>query len=105
MQLEVFPILHQDAITDTAISDPLIVALEEVHFMSSIVNRIKRKNYRSYRMRLAARLLLLLRKEMDHPEATMWDALDVGYLTLLQNVPFWPEGKPVKAKWNIRRWP
>lgn len=83
MKKEVFPVMINDEISSTAMSDRLIVALGEYHFLSSIGNRLKRKNYASYRMRLAARLLLLVRQETESNEAAMSDCLTVEYFDII----------------------
>ena len=74
---EVFKSMQKDEIGLTAMKDNLILALGEIYFFSNIRNKIKRKNYASFRMRLGARLLILLRKEIDNSEASMSECLVV----------------------------
>ncbi|XP_062612913.1 uncharacterized protein LOC134274668 [Saccostrea cucullata] len=82
LKKEVFPIMRQDNITKTAVADPLIVALGDVWLMKCVDNKRKRKYYCSFRMRLAARLLHLLRKE-SQCEASLWDFLTPGHFDLV----------------------
>jgi len=97
MQREVFPIMHNDEITATAVTDPLIVALGEIHFMRSIGNRLKRKNYASYRMRLAARLLHLVRKEINEENATMTECLKVDHFDVFAKCALLACGKTLDS--------
>lgn len=59
---EVFPSMLRDQISDIAQNDTLIVALGDVWLMKNIGNKSRRKNFTSFRMRLAARHLSLLRE-------------------------------------------
>ena len=77
MKSEVFPSMNKDDITGIALHDTLIVAIGEWHFINNMGNKLKRKNYSSYRMRLCARLLQIVRAELQDPLATMSDCLVV----------------------------
>ena len=74
---EVFKSMKKDDIGLTAMKDKLIIALGESHYFSNFGNRLKRKNYASFRMRLGARLLKLLRTDIGNNEATMSECLVV----------------------------
>ena len=50
LRKEVFPSMMRGCVSDTAKTDPLIISLGEFHFMSNISNKMRRKNYTSYRM-------------------------------------------------------
>ena len=58
---EVFASMQVDDISEIAQNDPLIVMLGESWLRRNISNKLKRKNYASGRMRLAAKLLKELR--------------------------------------------
>ena len=75
--IEVFKSIKKDDIGLTAMKDNLIIALGESHFFSNFGNRLKRKNYASFRMRLGTRLLKLLRTDIGNNEASMSDCLVV----------------------------
>ena len=77
MKSEVFPSMKKDELTAIAVSDNLIVALGEWHFINNLGNKIKRKNYTSYRMRLAARMLQIVRDQIGDPSATLSQCLVV----------------------------
>lgn len=62
-------------ISETAMSDTLIISLGEFHFLSNFSNKIRRKNYTSYRMRLAARLLHIVRLQLNQEDASYMDLL------------------------------
>ncbi|KAK3108247.1 hypothetical protein FSP39_004029 [Pinctada imbricata] len=81
LKKEVFPSMMQDDITRIAMEDRLILEVGEYHFSSNFANKIKRKNYTSYRMRLAARLLTLLRKELNMPNASYLDLIKGEYFS------------------------
>lgn len=74
---EVITSMHKDEISMTALDDKLIIALGEIYFMSTYAKKLKRKNYSSFRMRLAARLLKLVRYEICNEEASIADCLVV----------------------------
>ena len=59
---DVFPSMIRDQMSEIAQNDELIVALGEVWWMKNAGNKIRRKNFTSFHMRLAGRLLLLLRE-------------------------------------------
>ena len=71
---EVLPRMKDDAISLVAKDDPIIIQLGEIWFANSIGNKRKRKNFSTYRMRLAARLLLNLR-DGEEDKRTMCDFL------------------------------
>lgn len=71
---EVFSIMRRDEITDVAINDALITTLGNVWLMKSIDNKMKRKHFASFHMRLAARLLTLLRVKCN-TNASMFDLI------------------------------
>ena len=72
---EVFSIMRRDAITEVAINDALITTLGNVWMMKSIDNKMRRKHFASFHMRLAARLLTLLRVKCEQNTATMFELL------------------------------
>ncbi|XP_033757856.1 uncharacterized protein LOC117340214 [Pecten maximus] len=75
LKKEVFSSMKRDDLTECAQTDDLIVALGEVWLMENVGNRIRRKNFTSFRMRLAARLLLLIREQLHLKDASMSSVL------------------------------
>ena len=63
LKKDVFPTMQRDTITEIAQNDELIIALGDVWLMKNIGNKLRRNSFTSFRMRLAARLLLLLRED------------------------------------------
>ncbi|XP_053383094.1 uncharacterized protein LOC123541349 [Mercenaria mercenaria] len=74
---EVFSSMLKDDIGYIALGDKLIIALGEAYFLNTYADKLKRKNYSSFRMRLAARLLNLIRKEIGDDNASMSDCMVV----------------------------
>ncbi|XP_033758150.1 uncharacterized protein LOC117340499 [Pecten maximus] len=72
---EVFPSMTRDDVTECAQNDKLIVALGEIWLMKNVGNRLRRRNITSFRMRLAGRLLLLIRDKLQLKESTMSSVL------------------------------
>ena len=78
LQKEVLPSMKNDAVKDLVQKDVLIICLGDTWLAKSIDNKTKRKNIASFRMRLAARLLKVLReeeKEANSDEMFMLDFL------------------------------
>ncbi|ESO97052.1 hypothetical protein LOTGIDRAFT_174659 [Lottia gigantea] len=83
---EVFSSMTVDDITEVAKSDVLIIALREYWLRQNIDNPLKRANYSSQRMRLAARLLIELQKQTSEEcSMTMWDFLQPSYFDSIVN--------------------
>lgn len=62
LQKEVLPAMRRDSITDCVLEDHIILMLGDIWLSKNIDNKRKRKHYASYHMRLAGRLLLLVRE-------------------------------------------
>lgn len=71
----VFPTMRNDEIANVAKNDDLIVCLGDVWLAKSMENELRCRNYSSFRMRLAARLLMLLRASLKIPDLKMIDAV------------------------------
>ncbi|XP_033728854.1 uncharacterized protein LOC117317995 [Pecten maximus] len=67
--------MTRDDVTECAQNDKLIVALGEIWLMKNVGNRLRRRNITSFRMRLAGRLLLLIRDKLQLKESTMSSVL------------------------------
>ena len=66
----VFPTMHRDTITEIAQNVELIIALGDVWLMKNIRNKLKRNSFTSFRMPLAA-ILLLLREDSGLSTASL----------------------------------
>lgn len=62
LQKKVLPAMRRDSITDCVLEDHIILMLGDIWLSKNIDNKRKRKHYASYHMRLAGRLLLLVRE-------------------------------------------
>ena len=78
LQKEVLPTMRRDNITNTVLEDQIILMLGDIWLSKNIDNKRKRKHYASYHMRLAGRLLVLLR-EMTNLSLPMSDFLAPKY--------------------------
>ena len=76
---EVFPSMNRDRITQTAQNDSLTVSLGDVWQMKHFGNKLRRKHFTSFRMRLASRLLLCVREAIGDDEASMHTILKPTY--------------------------
>ena len=74
-QKNVFTIMRKDEISDVAQGDELIGALGDVWISKSMDNRLICYRSRSFRMRLAARLLIEVRRLLGVPDMTMYELL------------------------------
>lgn len=72
---QVFPIMKKDEISEVAQKDTLILALGDAWLSKAFDNKLRRKYYSSFRMRLAARLLIIIREKLQQPQATMYEVL------------------------------
>ncbi|XP_065937349.1 uncharacterized protein [Magallana gigas] len=75
IEKEVLPSMKRDKFAEICMNDPLILALGDVWFMKNIDNKRKRKNYSSFHMRLAARLLLAFRNLVKRMDVSMSEML------------------------------
>jgi hypothetical protein len=75
MKSEVFPSMKNDKLTRIARNDTLIIAIREWYLIYNIGNKIKRRNYSSNMMRLSARLLQIVRNELQDQAGTRNDCL------------------------------
>ncbi|ESP01949.1 hypothetical protein LOTGIDRAFT_157079 [Lottia gigantea] len=84
---EVFSIMTVDLISEIAQNDVLIVALGECWLRQNIDNALKRAHYSSQRMRLAARLLVELRKLVadtgNEKHISMWDFIKPEFFHIM----------------------
>nr|XP_034315262.1 uncharacterized protein LOC117685101 isoform X2 [Crassostrea gigas] len=71
LKTEVFPSMIRDKTTEIAQGDHLIIVLGNIWLMKNAGNKLRRKNFTSFRMRLAAKLLSLLREDSQIPTASM----------------------------------
>lgn len=72
LKTEVFPSMIRDkTTTEIAQGDHLITVLGNIWLMKNAGNKLRRKNFTSFRMRLAAKLLSLLREDSQIPSASM----------------------------------
>ncbi|XP_062610759.1 uncharacterized protein LOC134272385 isoform X2 [Saccostrea cucullata] len=71
LKTEVFPSMIRDKTTEIAQGDHLITVLGNIWLMKNAGNKLRRKNFTSFRMRLAAKLLSLLREDSQIPSASM----------------------------------
>ncbi|XP_078310283.1 uncharacterized protein LOC111116385 isoform X1 [Crassostrea virginica] len=71
LRTEVFPSMIRDNITEIAQGDHLITVLGNIWLMKNVGNKLRRKNFTSFRMRLSARLLSILRADAQLPSASM----------------------------------
>ena len=74
-QKNVFTIMRKDEISDVAQGDELIGALGDVWISKSMDNRLICCRSRSFRMRLAARLLIEVRRLLGVPDMTLYELL------------------------------
>jgi hypothetical protein len=65
LQKEFMPCMKRDDVGNFAVQDDLIVGLGDIWVMKNVDNKRKRRNYSSFHMRLAARLLKELRKRKN----------------------------------------
>ncbi|XP_065926796.1 uncharacterized protein [Magallana gigas] len=71
LKTEVFPSMIRDKTTEIAQGDHLITVLGNIWLMKNAGNKLRRKNFTSFRMRLSAKLLSLLREDSQIPSASM----------------------------------
>uniref|UniRef100_A0A8W8MSU3 Uncharacterized protein n=1 Tax=Magallana gigas TaxID=29159 RepID=A0A8W8MSU3_MAGGI len=81
LQKEVLPAMRRDSITDSVLEDHIILMLGDIWLSKNIDNKRKRKHYASYHMRLAGRLLLLVR-ETTNLSLSMSDFLVPKYFNV-----------------------
>jgi len=75
LQKEVIPCMKRDDVGKIAIHDDLIVGLGDIWVMKNVDNKRKRRNYSSFHMRLAARLLKELRKTKNQAQLSFTEAI------------------------------
>nr|XP_034315953.1 uncharacterized protein LOC117685616 [Crassostrea gigas] len=71
LKTEVFPSMIRHKTTEIAQGDHLITVLGNIWLMKNAGNKLRRKNFTSFRMRLSAKLLSLLREDSQIPSASM----------------------------------
>lgn len=71
LKTEVFPSMIRDKITEIAQEDHLITVSGNIWLLKNVGNKLRRKNFTSFRMRLSARLLAILRENAQMPSLSM----------------------------------
>lgn len=71
LKTEVFPYMIRDKITRKAQEDHLITVSGNIWLLKNVGNKLRRKNFTSFRMRLSARLLAILREDAQMPSISM----------------------------------
>lgn len=71
LKTEVFPSMIRDKITEIAQEDHLITVSGNIWLLKNVGNKLRRKNFTSFRMRLSARLLAILREDAQMPSLSM----------------------------------